>query len=51
MEQHYARRRFIDILAPMPSRSHKSFFDIGLTHPQGSHPLGVTIIIDSKIRE
>ncbi len=40
MEQHHARRRFIDILAPMPSRSHKRFFNIGLTRPQGSHPLG-----------
>jgi hypothetical protein len=40
VEQHYARRRFIDILAPMPSRSHKRLFNIGLPHPQGSHPLG-----------
>jgi len=40
VEQHYARRRFIDILTAMPSRSDKSFFNIGLTHPQGSHPLG-----------
>jgi hypothetical protein len=40
VEQHYARRRFIDVLTPMPSRSHKSFFDIGLTHPQGGHSLG-----------
>jgi hypothetical protein len=40
VEQHYARRRFIDVLTPMTSRSHKSFFDIGLANPQGSHPLG-----------
>jgi hypothetical protein len=40
VEQHHAGRRFIDVLTPMPSGSHKSFFDIGLTHPQGSHPLG-----------
>src|ERR1017187_8796825 len=40
VKQHYARRRFIDVLTAMPSRSHKSFFDIGLTHSQGSHPLG-----------
>ena len=40
VEQHDARGRFIDILPAMPSRSHKGFFDIGLTHPQGGHPLG-----------
>jgi hypothetical protein len=40
MEQHHARRRFIDVLTPMTSRSHKSFFDIGLANPQGRHPLG-----------
>jgi hypothetical protein len=40
MHQHHTRRRFIDILAPMPSRSHKRFFNIRLTHPQGGHPLG-----------
>jgi len=40
MHQHHARRRFIHILASMPSRSHKSFFNIRLTHPQGGHPLG-----------
>jgi hypothetical protein len=40
MDQHHTRRRFIHILPAMPSRSHKSFFNIRLTHPQGSHPLG-----------
>jgi hypothetical protein len=40
VEQHYARRRFIHILPAMPSRSHKSFLDIGLANPQGGHPLG-----------
>jgi hypothetical protein len=40
VEQHHAGRRFIDVLTPMTSRSHKSFFDIGLANPQGSHPLG-----------
>jgi hypothetical protein len=40
VKQHHTRRRFIDILAPMPSRSDKSFLNIGLANPQGSHPLG-----------
>jgi hypothetical protein len=40
VEQHHARRRFIDILTSMPSRSDKGFFNIGLAHAQGSHPLG-----------
>ena len=40
MEQHYACCRFINILTPMSFRFHKSFFYIGLTHPQGGHPLG-----------
>jgi hypothetical protein len=40
VEQHHTRRRFIDILAPMPSRSHKGFFNIGLPHAQGSHAPG-----------
>jgi hypothetical protein len=40
VKQHHAGRRFIHILPAMPSRSDKGFFNIGLTHPQGSHPLG-----------
>jgi hypothetical protein len=40
VEQHHAGRRFIHVLPAMPSRSHKRFFDIGLTYTQGSHPLG-----------
>jgi hypothetical protein len=40
VEQHDARRRFVDILAPMSTGPHKSFLNIGLPHPQGGHPLG-----------
>lgn len=40
VEQHDARCRFINILTPMSSGSHKSFFYIGLAYPQGGHTLG-----------
>ena len=40
VEQHHARRRFIDVLTPMAPGSNESLFDIGLTHPQGGHPMG-----------
>jgi len=40
VQQHDARRRFIDILTSMSSGSHKSFLNIELANPQGCHPLG-----------
>jgi hypothetical protein len=40
VEQHDARRRFINILTPVSSGSHKRFFYIGFAYPQGGHALG-----------
>jgi amidase len=40
VEQHDAGGRFVDILTPMSSRSHKSLFNIRLAHAQGGHSLG-----------
>jgi hypothetical protein len=45
MQQHHARRRFVDILPAMSARPHKSLLDIRIAHTQDGHPLGELLFL------